>query len=185
MVWTVFNLARHVLLMSLSSTQRLHPAAKAGIVIAGFILALAVAMAVMGIRQQLNANEPSQGMQAFGDLIVGVAVFSALATVPLGCALYWLRPVTRFWNLLAIASLAYAATGLLALAVSGPLRPALGNWALLGDLRIGTMPVSALAAAVCAFFAPATRLKLVFAGVALLDGALFGAVLLRLMLSAG
>lgn len=161
----------------------LRPTVKLGIVISGFTIASVVALVAMRIRQQLNASDPSQGMQAFGDLVLGMVVFTLLALLPLGLGLYWLRPVTRFWTVLVSVAAGYTLTGPLALLVSGPLRPFWGNWALFGDIRIGTVPLSALAAATCALFAPSRRLRMIFLGAALLDGAIFaGVVLFRFVL---
>ncbi len=166
--------------------QSLRPAAKIGIVLAGFTVALMIATATMAIRQGLNANDPSQGMQAFGDVVLGVAVFSVLAVGPAGLGLYWLRPVTRFWDLLANVAIACSLTSPVAIIVSGPLRALLGNWALLGDLRFATLPVSSLAWATCTVFAPATRLRWLFLGAALVDAALFvGVVVVKFILPAG
>lgn len=159
---------------------------KIGIVLAGFAIALAVALVAMGIRQQLNAADPSQGMQAFGDLVLGMVVFTGLALLPLGLGLYWLRPVTRFWTVLVSAAVGYALTGPPALLASGLLRQSLGNWALLGDIRIGTMPLSALALATCALFAPSRSLRALLIGAAFLDGAIFaGVILFKFVLPAG
>lgn len=155
----------------------LRPAAKAGIVVGGFAVALGISWLVMTLRQHLNAADPSQGMQSFGDLILGVAVFSVLATVPAGVGLYWLRPVTRFWNVLMAVALSCSLTGLLALVVSGPLRMVLGNWAVLGDIRFALLPVTSLAWATCMLFAPAARLRWLLLGAALLDGGLFAVVI--------
>lgn len=154
------------------------PIAKTGIVAGGFLAALAAACAAMNLRQTLNAADPAQGMQAFGDLILGVAVFSVLASIPAGLGLYWLRPLTRFWNILRVAALAYSATGVMALLISWPLRAALGNWALLGDVRFALLPVTSIAWATCVLFAPATRLRWMFLGAVLLDGSLFAAVII-------
>ena len=155
----------------------LPPVAKTGIVVGGFIAALAAAWGAMNLRQSQNAADPAQGMQAFGDLVLGVAVFSVLATIPSGLGLYWLRPVTRFWEVLVFVALACSASGLLAVFVSGSLRPNLGNWALAGDIRFALLPVTSLAWAVCTLFAPATRMRWMFLGTALFDGGLFAAVI--------
>ena len=172
--------------MIISFMPPLRPAVKIGIVLVGFAVALVIAGVAMGIRAQLNAADPSQGMQAFGDLVLGMVVFTVLALLPLGLGLYWLRSVTRFWTLLASAVAGYGLTGPLALLVSGPLRPSLGNWALFGDIRIGTMPLSALALATCGLFAPSRRLRMILLGAAFLDGAIFaGVILFRFVLPAG
>ena len=171
--------------MNIPPMPPLRPAVKIGIVLAGLAIALVGALVAMGIRQQLNAD-PSQGMQAFGDLLLGMVVFTVLALLPLGLGLFWLRPVTRFWTILASVAAGYALTGPPALLVSGLLRLSLGNWALLGDIRIGTMPLSALALATCALFAPAMRLRVILLGAAIFDGALFaGVVLFKVVLLLG
>ena len=172
--------------MNIPSMPPLRPAVKIGIVVAGFTVALVVALVAMGIRAELNAADPSQGMQAFGDMVLGMVVFTVLALLPLGLGLYWLRPVTRFWTILVATAASYALTGPPALLVSGPLRLSLGNWALLGDIRIGTMPLSALAVATCSLFAPTPRLRLILLGAAILDGALIaGVILFRFVLPVG
>ena len=112
---------------SIQSMRALRPAAKTGIVVGGFLAALAAAWATMNLRQTLNAADPVQGMQAFGDRILGVAVFSVLASIPVGLGLYWLRPVTWFWNILLIVAFTCSATGPAALLISWPLRAALGS----------------------------------------------------------
>ena len=162
---------------SIQSMRALRPAAKTGIVVGGFLTALAAAWATMNLRQTLNAADPVQGMQAFGDLILGVAVFSVLASIPVGLGLYWLRPVTWFWNILLIVAFTCSATGPAALLISWPLRAALGNWALLGDVRFSLLPVTSLAWATCMLFAPVTRLRWMFLGAAVFDGGLFAAVI--------
>ena len=169
--------------MNIPSMSPLRPAMKIGIIVAGFAVALVVALVAMGIRAELNAADPSQGMQAFGDMVFGMVVFTVLALLPLGLGLYWLRPVTRFWTNLAWIVAGYALTGPLALLISGSLRSSLGNWSLLGDIRIGTMPLSALAMATCALFAPSPRLRIILFAAAFLDGAIFaGVILLRFVL---
>lgn len=158
-------------------TSSLHPTAKAGIVAGGFVAALLAAWGAMAIRQSLNGAAPSQGMQAFGDWVVGVTVFSALAIIPSACGLYWLRPVARFWTVLVNVAVACTLTGPFALPISGPLRAGVGNWAMLSDLRFATLPLSSLAWATCTLFAPAARLRWLFLGAALIDAVLFAAVI--------
>lgn len=165
----------------------LRPAAKVSVVVGGFLAALAAAWAAMEIRQSLNAADPSQGMQAFGDFLLGLAVFGVLATIPAGLALYWLRPVTRFWNILLGLAVACSLTGPLALLLmSGPVRASAGYWAFWGELRFILLPLSSLAWATCTLFAPAVRLRWWFLGVALLDAAIFvGVVFVKFILPAG
>ena len=76
----------------------LRPAAKVGIVLGGLVASFAVAYVAVCIRERLNQGPEAQaasGMYAFGDLLMGIAVFGLLALGPLALTLYWLRPVTR------------------------------------------------------------------------------------------
>lgn len=68
----------------------LHPVAKVVVVLAGFLLALAVAVAVFAVQEYATPADPSQGMQAFGDLLLAVTIFFVLASVPAALGLYWL-----------------------------------------------------------------------------------------------
>jgi hypothetical protein len=164
----------------------LRPSVKAAIVLGGFLVAFGAAWLAMTIRASLNAADPAQGMQAFGDLVLGVAVFSVLATLPAGGGLYWLRPVPRFWHVLVNVAIACSLTGPIAVLMSGPGRAALGNWALWGDLRFITLPVSSLAWATCTLFSPSTRHRWMFLTAALMDGALFvGVIVVKFVLPAG
>ena len=154
------------------------------IVLWSLVAALAGAVGAVLIRQHVTAADPSQGMQAFGDLLFGVLVFSVLGLLPLGLALHWLRPVPRFWAVLGPGTIIYAATGPLAL-LTGSRLAAAGPWALLNAARIGTMPLSALLLATCLVFAPTTRLRWLFATTAFLEGATFsGIVIVKIILPA-
>ncbi len=160
--------------------QPLRPAAKTGIVLGGLVATFAAAWVAVDVRQRFQNPadvQAASGMYAAGDAMWGVAVFGVLALLPLGLALFWLRPVPRFWKVLTTSAAAYAPTGPLALLVSGPLRALLGGWSFLGFLRIGTMPLSALALATCGLFAPAVRQRWLLLVAAFLDGALFVGVI--------
>jgi len=67
------------------------------------ILAGAVSWIAVAIRQHFTSGPDalaSSGMYAFGDLVIGLAVFSVAALVPVALGLYWLRPVAGFWSVL-------------------------------------------------------------------------------------
>lgn len=152
------------------------PATKAGIVAGGFVAAAIAAALAVWIRVRLTqgpAAQASSGMHAFGDLFVGLAVFGALALGPFALALYWLRPVGRFWQLLARAAVAFVVTAPPALVVSGWLRAAAGTWALLADTRLAVMPLASLALAVCGIFAPETKGRLLLYCASLVEGGIF------------
>ena len=117
-------------------------------------------------------------MHAFGDLLLGLAVVGTLALGPFGLALYWLRPVERFWTLLAWGAVLLVLTGPLALVVSGWLRASVGNLALLADARIGLMPGGELAMAVCGLFAPQGKPRWTLILAALVEGGIIATVVL-------
>jgi len=55
-------------------------------------------------------------MQAFGDLMLFLAMFGTLSLVPTGLALYFVRKSKVFWTLFSIVALVFAATGPIAAA---------------------------------------------------------------------
>jgi len=96
------------------------PLLKALAVLAGYSAALFAACAAVYVRQlnfQGTDIQADAGMYAFGDSLLFVAVFGGVALFPTGLGLYFLRPLPVFWTILAIASLALAATGPVSVAV--------------------------------------------------------------------
>jgi hypothetical protein len=88
-----------------------------GVVIGGYATASFVVGAAVYVRllhTQDAQAVASAGMYAFGDLLLFVFVFGAVALFPTGLALYFLRPVGRFWTVFSIGALAFAGTGLCA-----------------------------------------------------------------------
>jgi hypothetical protein len=84
---------------------------KFGAVLAGYVAAVLAASTAVVVRMA-NTSGPdaqaSSGMHAFGDGLLFVAVFSAVATFPTGLGLWFLRPYRWFWVLLSITALAIA-----------------------------------------------------------------------------
>ncbi|HWA28294.1 MAG TPA: hypothetical protein VG734_21780 [Lacunisphaera sp.] len=163
-----------------ASLPSLRPTTKVGIVVGGLLAAFLGACLAVWIREKLTNGpdaQASSGMYAFGDLLLGLAIFGTLALIPFGLGLYWMRAVPRFWSLLAGASVLYLLTGAAALVVSGPLRPAAGDWALLADARLGLMAPGSLTLAVCGLFAPAgpPRWILIIGG--LIEGGIIASLL--------
>lgn len=76
--------------MTTTPVKPLGPFIKTGIVLGGFAAAFAVAWAIVIAGQFSDPTDPSAGMRAFGDLILGLAIFGVLAIVPFGLGLYWL-----------------------------------------------------------------------------------------------
>ena len=155
------------------------PAAKAGIFFLGLIVAFVSAWVAVDLRQRAMRGTPDYAtgaMYAFGDLLFGVAVFGVVALVPLGLALYWLRPVARFWSALLSGALTFAVTGPVAVAMNHWSQGLMGGWDLLANARFGIMPLSALALLTCAAFAPQSRQRWSLLAAGLTDGALFAGV---------
>ncbi len=134
---------------------------KVTLVAGGYVAAFLAASAVVAIRMATSGPDAQAagGMYAFGDSIVFVAVFAALALLPTGAALYFLRPYRRFWIVLSLLCLAVAVTGLTAAILFAVGRHAmppspLAMWAGLSVLRILVAPLLALTFLVCALFTP-------------------------------
>ena len=164
-----------------AGVQPLRPSAKAGIVAGGFAAALVVAWVAVDIRQRLTQGPEAQasaGMYAFGDLMMGVAVFGLLSLLPLALGLYWLRSHAPFWSAFARGAVLFALTGPLALVVSGWLSQSAGNWVFLAHARIGLMPLTTLALLTCGLVAPQPKPRWILIGAALLEGGIFAGVVL-------
>ena len=78
---------------------------KVGVVLAGYVAAVLAASAAVAVRVA-NTSGPdadaSAGMYAFGDGLLFIAVFSAVALFPTGLALWFLRPYRWFWVVLSV-----------------------------------------------------------------------------------
>lgn len=127
---------------------------KTGAVLGGYAAAFAVASAAVYVGQLLTPGPDAQAsddMYALGNDFFFVQVFGGLALFPTGLALYFLRRVRAFWTILAIASLAFAATGplasiVIALASGVPgLPPYWTACAVFGVLRLLPTPLFAAA----------------------------------------
>jgi hypothetical protein len=69
------------------------PLFKVAIVAGGYLVAFLLACAAVALHSAVtnaSGSGPSDGMSAFGDLILFVAVFGAVALVPTAAALYFL-----------------------------------------------------------------------------------------------
>lgn len=90
---------------------------KVGVVVGGYVLAVAAA-AVTGwaydARLRALPHDTSGGMYAGGQLLAALVAFLVVALVPTLLALWFLRRHTGFWNGVAVASIAFAALGLIA-----------------------------------------------------------------------
>ena len=140
--------------------------AKAGTVLAGYAGAFVAALIVFDQRLRATAGDPDaqRGMHAFGDGLLFFYVFGLVALLPTALALYYLRPLRKFWNALAVGALALAATGLAAALVvlvshQPQFQAALTLPAIFGVLRLLLTPVLGATLIVCAFFATDARAR--------------------------
>jgi hypothetical protein len=114
-------------------------------------------------------------MYAFGDGLLFVAVFSAVALFPTGLALCFLRPCRWFWVALSVTALAIAGTSIMAVAVYAvagcltlPRESPLMIGAALAVLRMLAAPPLAAAFALAGVISPSRtsrRALLVAAGI--------------------
>jgi hypothetical protein len=69
------------------------PVLKVAIIAGGYLLALLMASAAVALHAALTSESGAQtsgGMSAFGDVVLFVAVFGAVALVPTGAAFFFL-----------------------------------------------------------------------------------------------
>jgi hypothetical protein len=149
---------------------------KFGVVLVGYVAAVLAASAAVAVRVANTSGPDAQasaGMYAFGDGLLFVAVFSAVALFPTGLALYFLRPFRWFWVVLSMAALTIAVTAILAAsvyAVAGcltlPRESPLMVWAALAVMRMLASPPLAAAFVLGGVIAPsrASRWALLAAG---------------------
>jgi hypothetical protein len=159
-----------------------------GVVMAGYLVALLAAAVAVYFRQlhtQGPAAQASAGMYAFGDGLLGLAVFGFVALVPTALGLHFLRDVPRFWSIVSIAALAAAATGpvaaglmAVASARSGGHTPGAALPSVVA-LRMFAVPVLLGCDFLLALFAPAPGTRWRFLGAAALEGATVAFALLR------
>lgn len=128
-------------------------------------------------------RDQSQGMYAFGDSLVFLAVF-ALAGVPAtGGALLTLRPYRRFWIALSATGVGIAVTCVAAFAAyftsqTAPPGSALHDGSALAVLRMLAAPFFALAFLLSAIFAPRRPDRLALLGATAVEAVLFAAIVL-------
>ena len=136
--------------------------AKVAVVAGGYAVAVVAGLAAGWLYDARVSKLPydtSGGMYAGGEMLSSLAAFLVVALLPTLLALWFLRRNTRFWNVVAIVSVAFAGAGLLAI-----LRPLVSQTSgkNVGDLVLELVRVSHLLGApvwlagftLCAFLAP-------------------------------
>jgi hypothetical protein len=141
--------------------------ARIGLVVAGYVLAFMIAFAVVGLyaASRAAACEGSDGMCAFGESLVFLAVLGIAAVPATGGALFFLRPYGPIWPALSIGALSVAGTALAACVLfvaarGAEMGSALQVWSAFAILRILVTPLFALAFLLSALFAPQTRSRI-------------------------
>lgn len=162
----------------------MRPAAKAGIVVTGYVAAVAVAALVVRVYIPATSGPDRQTygeMYAFGDSLLFVAVACVAAIPATAAALFFLRAHGGFWRILSIVGLATAATGILASGLFLVTRTATGHgalqsWAMLTPLRILAAPMFALFFVLSGLFAPTRSARMCLASAAAIEVAAFVSV---------
>ena len=136
----------------------LRPAAKIGIVAAGYVVAFGIATLVLSIYVAATSGPDrvtSSGMYAFGDSLVFLAVLGVAAVPATGAGLFFLRSRRTFWLVLSAGAVVVACTALVALVLAvGPTSLRMQTWAMLAPLRVLVAPLLALFFLLSAIFAP-------------------------------
>jgi hypothetical protein len=150
---------------------------KLGVVLAGYAAALLATYAsfylyLYLLRLSNPSPDASGGMQAFGDSLLFGGLFGFLALIPTALALYFLRPVEKFWTFFSIACLALASTGPVAAIMMG--RPQQSPWAgwvvgLFGLLKVLGAPLFGVGFLICGVISPFRRSRWVLLGAALIE----------------
>jgi hypothetical protein len=97
------------------------------IVLGGYVAAVCAAVIAAWVYDAHVRSLPydtSGGMYAGGQLMASVAAFLVVALAPTLMGLWFLRRHTKFWNGVAVASVGFAAVGLVAVLVSATWRGA-------------------------------------------------------------
>lgn len=135
--------------------------ARFGVVALGYVLAFVVASAVVAVRIAATARaaQSAGGMYAFGDTVLFLAVFGALASVPTAAALWMLRGNPLVWTTLGAVAAAGALISLAAIVlyISGRTAPAgstLYMWTAWTPLWLLGAPPAALACFGAGLIAP-------------------------------
>jgi len=162
----------------------MRPAAKAGIVVAGYVAAVGVASLVLRVYIAATDGPDRQtyvGMYAFGDSLLFLGGGRVIAIPTPGAALFFLRPYRGFWKVLSIGGLATAATAILASILFLATRSTTGHgvlqsWAMLTPLRILAAPMLALFFLLCGLCAPTRSARICLASAAAIEVVAFMSV---------
>ena len=154
------------------------PSSRTLIVVGGYAVALLTALAVTGAHVVATSGpawQGSSGMLAFGDTVLFAGVF-ALTAMPATCAaLFFLRPVRKFWRVASVVALVIATTGVAAL-LDNLIRSsgAAGDvWSALAPLRILLAPLLSAAFFLALLFAPTRSDRLALLAASVIEAGVF------------
>jgi hypothetical protein len=137
---------------------------KLALVLAGYAAAFLLTSAATWVVIRLRTAPPaSDGMQAFGDMLLYLGLLAVSSVLPTLLALYFLRPFQEFWTVFSIAAIVLAALGLVAESLMGANHSS--PWAaffvgFLGLLIILGAPLLGLGFLAFAWLAPEGRSRL-------------------------
>jgi hypothetical protein len=162
------------------------PVARAGLVALGYVAALAIAWLVVVLYAAAtngSDRQTYQGMFAFGDSLLFLAVFGLAALPVTAVALFFLRRHRGFWVTLSVASLSIGVTSLAAVVIylgstaadSGDL---LRSWSAFAVLRIFLAPLFAALFLLSALFAPSRLARMSLLAATTIEAASFACVVL-------
>lgn len=157
--------------------SRQRPAAKVGVIAAGYAIAVVIAMLVLRVYVAATSSvdrQASSGMSAFGDSLLFLAVLGVASIPATGAALFFLRSSRAFWRVLSVASLIIACTALMALTLSfGSSSAGAGTrlqaWGMVAPLRILAAPLLALFFLLSGLFAPTRSARLCLLGASAIE----------------
>jgi hypothetical protein len=137
---------------------------KIALVLGGYALAVVAAVVAGWLYDAWAARQTfdtSGGMYAGGQLLQALGAFLLVALAPTALALWFLRGNELFWNAVAVAALAFAATGLVAVLVpqASPRTVPLMLFDLLGLAQLLGVPLWLAAFALFARLAPSARAR--------------------------
>ena len=163
---------------------------RVAVVVAGYGLAVLVACAAVSMNDAAQRGVDRSGrMSVFGDSLLFLGVFAVAAIPASSAALHFLRGQGWFWSGLAALGPAVAVTGVGAAAIflgasgsggEGTMR----LWSLYSLLRIVAAPICALAFLLAGIFAPKRPWRLALLFTATVEAAVFGIVVLGVLLRA-
>jgi hypothetical protein len=159
-------------------TKPLSVAAKVGVVVGGYALAIVFSFCVVAVYISLTSTldrDASGGMSAFGDALLFVAIFGVVSIVPTGLALVFLRRNRTFWVILCVVALLVASTSLVMVGLNilepmAVLSPGLSTWAMLAFPRIFLSPFLAVALGLSALIAANKHFRWCLLGAAGIEG---------------